>query len=341
MKHIGIDLGGSESQVCIREASGAIVHEGRIATHALHEALSSSPPSRVVLETCAEAFAVAERLRARGHDVRVVPARLVRQLGVGARGIKTDVRDARALSEVSCKVELPSVHVPSAESRDVRTSASLRDALVRSRTLLINTVRGYSRTRLIQIRRGSKTTFPRRVREALLAHEHGLPASIERQLVVIETLTEQIRAADAELKAIAEQSSTCRLLMSTPGVGPLTSIFFSTVIDDVDRFASAQLVQSYLGLTPGEDSSSKRISRTSITKAGPSSVRRVLVQAAWAAWRRAPNDPIVLWAKQVAGRRGPKVAIIALARKLAGVMFAIWRDKTPYDAKLAARPSVS
>ena len=119
--------------------------------------------------------------------------------------------------------------------------------------------------------------------------------------------------------------------MSTPGVGAITALDFTATLDKVERFASSHHVQSYLGLTPGEHSSSEKQRRTGITKAGSSRLRWLLVQAAWSAKRSAPNDPMVLWAKEVEQRRGKKVAIVALARKLAGILFAIWRNGTLYS----------
>jgi transposase len=97
-------------------------------------------------------------------------------------------------------------------------------------------------------------------------------------------------------------------------------------------------VQSYLGLTPGEDSSSQRERRTGITKAGPSALRRALIQGAWTAIRRNPNDPMIAWADQIARRRGKFVAVVALARKLAGILFALWRDGTTYRPSRSAQP---
>src|SRR5437016_5857657 len=117
MEHLAIDLGGRESQVCVRASDGQMVEERRCPTATLGRYLAARPKSRVVVETCTEAFAVADAALAVGHEVRVVPATLVRSLGVGARRLKTDRRDARILSEVSCRIDLPSVHVPSRASR--------------------------------------------------------------------------------------------------------------------------------------------------------------------------------------------------------------------------------
>src|SRR5512146_1259809 len=111
MDHVAIDLGARKSQICVRSSSGEILEERRWETWDLKRYLAGRSKSRVIVETCAEAFggvAIAAEL---GHETRIVPATLVRTLGVGARRTKTDQRDARALSEVSCRVDLPSVHV--------------------------------------------------------------------------------------------------------------------------------------------------------------------------------------------------------------------------------------
>jgi hypothetical protein len=109
MEHIGIDLGSKESQVCVRAADGTIVGEWRWRTERLLSFLQGRPAARVILETCTEAFRIAAIAQRAGHDVRVVAATLVRSLGVGQRGLKNDVRDARVLSEASCRIDLPSV----------------------------------------------------------------------------------------------------------------------------------------------------------------------------------------------------------------------------------------
>ena len=119
--------------------------------------------------------------------------------------------------------------------------------------------------------------------------------------------------------------------MSVPGVGPVTSMRFVAAIDDVSRFANAHAVQAYLGLTPGENSSSTRQQRTGITKAGPAPVRRTLMQAAWNIRRLRPLDPISQWSMEIEKRRVKFVATVAVARKLAGILFALWRDGARYE----------
>lgn len=339
MNHVAIDLGGRESQVCIREPDGRILKEGKVPTRKLPTLMGQWSHSRVIVETSAEAFRIADAARTCGHEVKVVPATLVKTLGVGSRGVKNDEKDARVLSEVSCRIELPSVHIPSESARQLRSMCGSREVLVELRTKAVNSVRGWMRTQLWRIRSGSLSTFPERVRAHATSHQAALPEHVERMLAMIDVANVQLKDAGRQLLRIAKEHPVCRLLMTVPGVGPVTAVRFVAAIDRIDRFASAHAVGSYLGLTPGQNSSSERSRMTGITKAGPVAVRWVLVQAAWIAWRRRPNDPMVRWAQQIAERRGRHIAIVALARKLSGILFALWRDQTTYRAAPTALPS--
>jgi transposase len=339
MQHVAIDLGSKESQVCVRSADGTILVEKKHPTRGLVKLMKSWPPSRVVLETSSEAFPIADQAKAAGHEVRVVKSTLSKELGVGERGIKNDVRDARKLSEVSCRIDLPSVHIPSEIAREWRSVIRSRETLIESRTKMVNHARGWLRTQLRTVRRGSTETFPARVRERAVEESTTIPPHIEDVLAVIEVMNRQATASMKRIRELAKASELCRRLMTTPGVGQVTAVSFVAAIDNVSRFPHAYHLTSYLGMTPGENSSSQRERRTSITKAGPSSVRRNLIQAAWVAFRFRPNDPMVRWATRISERRGKFIAIVALARKMAAVMFALWRDSTNYNPLKTSSPT--
>ena len=369
MEHVAIDLGGRESQLCVRNERGEILVERRVTTRSLEKHLRKRPKSVVVMETCAEAFSVADAAAALGHEVRVVPATLVRALGVGARGIKTDVRDARVLSEASVRMTLPSVHVPSLASRDGKALCNARDVLVKCRTMLINAQRGYLRTQTVKVAPGGSETFPARVAKALrkaqgepppaqsssapqdttsatvdrnkypsaLSASGALPVFADRLLCAIGELTERIAQADEELKQRVAPDPVCQRLMSIPGVGPVCATRFVTTLDTVERFASTAQVQSYLGLVPGEQQSGDKRRQTRMIKCGAAPARAALVQSAWCLYRLRKNDPLVLWATELEKRRGKKIAISSLARKLATVMFVLWRDGTTYEPSRVLR----
>lgn len=335
MHHAAIDLGSKESQICIRQPDGTIVEERKHPTRKLTELVKTWPASRVVMEASAEAFKIADAALAAGHQVRVVPGKLVRLLGVGDRGVKNDQRDARQLSQASWQTDVPSVHIPSAAARELKSICGARDVLVATQRNLSNNVRGWLRTQLWKLPSGTMATLPERLRTHAQASQRELPEHIERQLTMLTQVTEQVQAANKQARRLATEHSVCRRLMTVPGVGPITSLRFVAAIDDPRRFPTAHRVQSYVGLTPGEHSSSQRERKTGITKAGPSELRRCLVQAAWSVMLSRRSHPMLEWGRQIAQRRSRPVAVVALARKLAGILFAIWRDGTTYEANHA------
>src|SRR5260370_352973 len=339
MEHLAIDIGGSKCQICVRTADGQVVEERRWPTEELEVYLARRPPSRVILETCAEAFRIADLAKRQGHEVRVVSSLLARALGVGDRQTKTDQRDARALSEVSTKVDLVSVHIPSQATRELKALSTARESLVAARTQLINSLRGWQRTQGKPVRAATAESLVKKLKRI----QEQLPEYIVAQLQVIETLNDNIATTDRLVRAAAKNNDVTRRMMTVPGVGPVTAVRFYAALDQVQRFQGAHKVQAYLGLTPGEYSSSQRQRRTGITKAGPPAVRRALVQAAWSCRlaQGSRSHPLVSWALQIEQRRGKFVATVALARKLAGILYAIWRDGTTYCAERAAQATVA
>lgn len=332
MNHVAIDLGARKSQFCVRDQGGTVLKEGRVETLGLPKLFEGLEKSRVVLESCAEAFAVADMATAAGHEVCIVPSTLAPSLGVGQRGLKTDKRDARNLSLASCRMEqLPTIHCPSPTTRDQRARLTAREGLVSARTQLVNVVRGWARTNLVTIPSGTTAAFPARAREAAEQSPSGLPDFIEQVLKALEALNEQIALANAQVEELAERDAACVRLMSMPGVGPITALSFRSALEDPGRFRSAQAVGSYLGLTPGEKSSGARTTRLGITRAGSSRCRRVLVQAAWSAYRTSREDRMVQWARKLAEKKPPQVAVVALARKMSTILYAMWRDGAAYN----------
>jgi transposase len=105
---------------------------------------------------------------------------------------------------------------------------------------------------------GTSRTLSKRIRDTALKNASGLPEYVERLLKTIDVLNEQIALADQELAQLAEDDPVCKRLMSVPSVGPVTSMRFAAAIDDISRFPTAHAVQSFLGLTPGENSSSEK-----------------------------------------------------------------------------------
>lgn len=338
MEHVGIDLGLRKSHVVRLSDSGELLERAELPTQEVESWLRKLPRSRVVMEACTQSPAVARLVRRHGHDAVVIPGTAVRALGVGARGIKTDHRDAEVLARASVRNEsLPSVHLRSEQATAQREHIATRCRLVKMRTQTACSIKSALRGRLLSVRgRASSKGFADAVRAQLLESEEGIASHIEALLRTFDFLTEQIKALDEQIHAMAEQSEPCKKLMTVPGVGPLVSLSFATTIDDVSRFKTADEVGSFLALAPGESTTGGKIRRTGTLRAGPVWLKALLVQSAWSMWRTAPQSPMVLWARAIADKRGKRIAIVALARKLATVMWSMWKHDQVYRPHAAS-----
>ena len=335
MQHIGLDLGAVHCHVVILDHAGTTLERTAVHTKDVCSWLKAQPQSRVVMEACTQSPAVAQAAKHAGHQVRVIPGNLVRALGVGARGIKTDERDAKVLADSSVRnQELPSVHLRSGASQERKLLAA-RALLVRNRRSTATHIKTWLRARLLRIRgRAQSKYFAQAVRRVALSHEQGLPQHIELLLQSFEQLTEHIEQLNQEIQTLAKEDPVCRNLQSIPGVGPIVAAAFVAHVDEPGRFANAEHLASFVGLVPGEATTGGNIKRTSTIKAGPKHLKALLVQAAWVFMRARPHDPAVLWARRIADKRGKRIAAVALARKLATIMWAMWRHGTPYNPRL-------
>lgn len=155
----------------------------------------------------------------------------------------------------------------------------------------------------------------------------------------LKVLNRQIAEADAESEEIVRGNEVVRRLCTAPGVGPVTATTFASTIDDATRFDAAKQVRPYLGLVPREYSSGGRQRKGHISKAGGSRARTLLVEAAWALlrWRNEKNQALYDWAMRIAARRGKARACVALARKMAGILYAMWRDGAEFNPVTGSR----
>lgn len=333
MWNIGLDVHQRETQVCILPPEGA-VSEHRLPTTRVRLTgyFAPLPPSRILLESSTESEWVAQLLEGLGHTVLVADPSFAPMYGRRRRS-KTDRRDARALAEACASGVYRLAHRLSARQREVRLALAVRQSLVRTRTRWINQVRGRLRAEGLRLARGTPTTFATRV-QAL-----ALPAPLTSQLAPLLTLlpmlTAAIAEADQQLGAWADQDPIARTLQSVPGIGPLTALAFVAALDDVTRFPTAREVPAYLGLVPRERSSGEVVRRGRISKAGSPTVRWLLVEAAWRVLRSpAPSHAALrAWGERVAQRRGRRVAVVAVARRLARILYALWRDAGVYGVR--------
>lgn len=331
MEHIGIDVHKKESQVCI--LVGDSVSEFRIKTcrERFGEIFGGRERARILIEASTESEWVARCLEELGHEVIVADPNFALMYATRSKKVKTDRRDARALADACRTGNFRRAHRASEQSRQLKAEIAVREVLVQSRTRFIAVARAVLRRDGSRVRSGDSSTFRKRVEELDLSSPTA--AELAPLLAALDAVSEQIEACDEKLCRFAETNAATQRLMSVPGVGPVVATNFVAVVDDPTRFHDAHHVESYLGVVPREMSSGEKQRKGPITKMGNRRMRCLLVQAAWNVMLRdkLENAPLREWAKRIAARRGTNVAIVALARKLAGILYAVWKTKTDYD----------
>ena len=332
MQQCGFDLAKVSTQVCLRTQDGQLI-EGRIKTtrEELTRFFAEKPCLRILIEAATESEWVARHLESLGHEVVVADPDYAPMYSTLSKKIKTDKRDARALCDACERGTYRAAYRSTDAQRQVRAELIARETLVTTRTKYISVIRSMLRREGVRVQRCAAEYF-RQHTEAMELPEH-LREAINPLLDVLSMIDDKIAAADEKLAEAVKAEPLMKRLCMIPGIGPVTSITFVAILGEASRFQSAKQVRAYLGLVPKEDSSGERQHRGHITKAGNSRVRSLLVEVSWSIFysKKAEVQPLKEWATRIAERRGKRIAVVALARKLAGILYAMWRDGEEFD----------
>ena len=336
MEYGAIDLHARKSQIRIVTDDGSVVWKGRIDTRrdAFMQVFGDRPRLRILLESSTESEWVAQALEALGHEVVVADPNYAPMYGSRTRRIKTDERDVTALAEANRLDVFRPAHRVSAPRRQLRRELRVRAHLVRMRSGVISLVRSLVRQEGIRLPSGSADRFVTRL--AAVTLPAALEAVIAPLRALVAELNQQLQAAEERVEARASASPVAQRLMTAPGVGPVVALTFEATLDDPARFGGdARRASAFVGVVPSEDSSGERQHKGHITKHGPRELRALVVQASWVIWRGKTAEGAALrtWAHALAARRGRRIAIVALARRLTRILFAMWRDDQDFRVR--------
>ena len=336
MVYGAIDLHVRYSQIRIVDAHGTVLRDQRIVTsrERFATAFDGWGAMRILVETGTDSEWVAQALEAAGHDLVVADPNYAPMYGEVTRRIKTDRRDVAALAEANRRGWYRVAHRASATQRATKQILRSRRLLVQMRTGAVSLLRSVLRQEGYRLPSGSCATVPARVMRLSLPPElHATLAPLCRQIAA---LTTEMQAIDGRLQARTASDAIVARLRSVPGIGLVVATTFRAFVDRHERFAHAGQVSAAIGLVPREDSSAERRHRGHITKAGPAELRSLLVQAAWVCWRHGGSGALRAWVDRLAARRGRRIAVVALARRLSRILFALWRDDTTFDVTTLA-----
>lgn len=336
MEHttIAVDLAKSVFQVAVSHRPGHLDEARRLPRERFLAFFAQRPPATIVLEACGSAHYWARQLQPLGHAVRLLPAHDVRPY---VRRNKTDRTDAKGLLEANRNEEIHPVPVKTIEHQAIASLHRLRSTWLATRTARLNTLRGLLREFGIFIPTGSQRVVPR-VRA--LHEDPAVPPLLHATLAAacdeIERLEGNMRVVEQQLAALADDMPDVQLLQTVPGVGLITATALVALVTDIRRFPSGRHFASFLGLTPREDSSALRRRLGAISKQGDVYVRMLLTHGArslvWHAKAAGRPTPLQQWAMQTELRRGRNVAAVAVANKLARIVWAVWVQQRPFAA---------
>jgi transposase len=334
---VGLDIAKSVFHVHGVDAAGSVAISKPLKRGKVERFFAALSPCVIGIEACATAYHWARVLRAQGHDVRLIAPAHVKAY---VRRNKTDAADAAAICEAASRPTTRVVPIREVDDQTVLALHRARELLIKQRTMLINSLRGHLAEFGIVASRGhegagqlcalvtddSDQRVPGMLRPAL--------QSFAQQIVA---LARQIAAMQQQLKGWHRRDAASRRIISIPGVGLLSATAIAAKVRDPQRFANARSFAAWLGLTPRLHSTGGKTRLGPITKAGDRYIRKLLVSGAQALLssnkRRRVGDP---WLANLLAGKPRMVAAVAVANKLARIIWAVMTRQTDFRAAAAA-----
>ena len=326
--YAGIDVSLKSSSVCVVDASGRIVREGKVASEpeaviGWFASLELSP-ARIGLEAGPLSQWLYAAMREAGLAVELIETRHARN-AFKTMPVKTDRKDAHGIAD-------PAVMVIFGASGDLTARKLIQSKLHDVEMSLRGILRGFG----LKVGAPARRQFEARIRDLVSGHPTLEPIA-ESLLAVRAVLLREFNSFERRIRDIARCNPRARLLMSAPGVGAIVALTYASAIDDPQRFKSSKQVGAHFGLTPRRHQSGEKDVIGRISKIGDRLVRTALYEAAHVMLTRAiKGSTLKSWAARLARRSGMKKAKVALARKLAVILHRMLADATPFDAAAAA-----
>lgn len=327
---VSIDLAKTVFQVCRFADDNKVLSNKKISRNKLNQEIAQLSPTIIAMEACYSAHYWGRTFEEYGHTVKLIPAQHVKPF---VRGNKNDANDAVAIAEASLRPNMKYVPVKTVEQQDIQSLHKIRDRFVSHRTRISNQTRGLLSEYGLVTTLGFKA-LRLLIREAL--ESNTLTISFKEELASIYEefldLTERLKRVNAKLKAMANHFPLCRLLLTIPGIGFINATALYAAIGDGRQFKTARDFAVWMGLTPQQYASGTKSFTGKITKRGNRYLRKQLVHGARALMykTKGKGDKLSLWINEIRERRGAHKACVALAHKLARIIWAVLSTREEY-----------
>jgi transposase len=333
---IGLDLAKNVFQVHGVDEKGAVVVRKRLRRGQVLKFFSGLPRCVVAMEACASSHYWGREIGRLGHEVRLIAPAYVKPF---VKRQKNDATDAEAICEAAQRPSMRFVEVKSEERQACAVVFRARDLLVRQRTQTINALRGHLGEFGVVVAQGALHVG--KLARAIEDDPNLLPAAARAALgALVQTLCqleERISELDREIGSRLKEDETARRLMTIPGIGRIAATAMVAIAPDAKSFARGRDFAAWLGLTPRQHSTGgkQRLGRTS--KMGERSLRRLLIIGASAVlrWAVRRKEQAGQWLKRIMATKPPLVARVALANKMARIVWALMANGGTYRAPVA------
>jgi transposase len=332
---VGLDLAKLVFQVHCLDAAGKAVVNRALKRREVVDFFRKLPMCRVGIEACGSSHHWGRQLLALGHDVKLIPPAYVKPY---VRRQKNDAADAAAIAEAVTRPSMRFVAVRSIDNQALLMRHRVRETLVAQRTQLLNSLRGHMAEAGLIAAQGARNA---RALAGLLSSGHpDIPSCVAQALLPLATQIEQLDSAidvlDKEFAAAAKADVEARRLMTIPGIGPQTAHAIVATLgpDGIGQFSGPREFAAFLGLVPRQNSSGGKQRLGRISKMGNGYLRKLLVVGAHSVLhhRERHNDPLRTWAKALLEAKPFKLVAVAIANKMARIVFALLSSQSAYKA---------
>jgi transposase len=332
---IGIDLGKTTFHLVALGAAGEVLVRKKFTQRQLLTYTANLQISLIGLEACSGAHFLGRALRQQGHDVRLIPAQFVKPF---VKSNKNDFVDAEAIAEAVERKNMRFVPIKTDDQLDLQAVHRVRDRLIARRVAVINQLRAFLLERGMTF---AKTPAKLRIAmpDILENAETNLSPKMRNLIDLLwgewKTVEQQIEVLSDELERIASSDADCIRIRQIPGIGPVVATAIVAAIGNGAAFRKGREFAAWLGLVPKQYSTGGKARLLGISKRGNIYLRKILVHGARAAVLRIKRDrvPIGAWMNALESRAPRNVLIVAMANKLARIVWAVLSSGEEYRAQ--------
>jgi len=327
---IGVDLAKNVFHLHIQDSKGHVLQKLKFGRSQFQHFLATTPISQIVFESCSTSHYWYRRATHHGHQARLIHPAYVKPY---LKTNKNDFNDAEAICEADSRPTMRYVNAKTVAQQDIPLLHRIRQRVVQQRTALVNQMRGQLLEYGIAIPNGISQVRSRLAgiledgENELTPFARVLFSSLSQELYGVD---DRVKTLDKEVKQLANEHPICQRLMEIPGIGPMIATAVISAIGNASNFKNGRELSAWLGLVPKQYSTGGQQRLLGISKRGDGYVRALLVQGAISAITRCKGrcDSQLVWARQLQATKGLQKAAIALANKMARIIWSIMaRDR--------------